>query len=693
MKRVALPALTVLVALLGGPAGATEPSEPSGSGAGEPVDLGQELVVGRRAARKGTVTTLGEADIERSGARNVGEVLGSLPGAAVQWHPKSGATLQVRGFDQRAALLLVDDVPVREVYGGHLDLASLQLEPFDVIELDRGVTSVLYGPNALGGALHLRSRKGGAPGARLGKVRIYGGQWHADRLYDAGGSLLLGGRAFGSLAGTVALGYHRSEGTLLSDDWRPSASNAEYHEDGGVRDGSDFERLVGYGRLQWDPSPSVRLSLAANSHVQERGVPDFEGGGRVRYWRFTDYSTHVLSLTGEHRPARRRGAGWAGARLSGYLSLHGDTLEDFEDSTRRQPTSSSLAWFAASEYRNSSAGLTFFPSWRLGPGNRLDAAAIFNADTSRQRELPVASGGAAVSWQPWARYGAATLHTALEDTQRIGPLRAVLGAGVSTLWLTSQELRGEAYALDSRRVQAVDGRALLDWQTPLRDLRLMASGGHKTRFPTLKELFANVVGGNASLRPEQAWMFEAGLDGGGRSLPAGARWRVRGFYNAVRDLIALRRQRFDNVAEATIAGAEMGVGLRPWGPLELDLAYTLLHAWDETEDRALDYRSRHNLLGSVQMHGRHGTSAALSALMRSEQVGWRPDPLSGGWIEERLPAHALLGVRVKQEWALGPAYRAHVALDVHNLLDSDYVAGSFAPQAGRRVHLGLGTTF
>lgn len=660
----------------------------------EAVDLGTELVVGRRAARKGTVTRVTAAQMERSGARSVDEVLDAVPGVAVQRHPKSGATVHIRGFDERATLLLVDDVPVREVYSGHLDVGSLLVESFEVLEVDRGVTSVLYGPNALAGVLHLRSRRSAGADARLGQLRVYGGQWHAGTLYDAGASLLLGGRPWRSLRATVALGYHRSEGTLLSSDWRAAPSNAEYHEDGGVRDGSDYERLAGYGRLEWSPAAAWRVSLAANSHVQERGIPDFEGGGRVRYWRFADYSTHVLTLSAEHRPSSRRGPGWAGVRLAAYLSLHADTLEDFEDSRREDLTTSPLAWFAASEYRNSSAGLTVFPSWRLGPGNRLHAAAMFNGDTSRQRELPVLSPEGSGGWDPWARHGASTAHAALEDTQRVGPVRLVAGAGMSSLWLTEHELREQSYAVDTRRLQAVDGRALVDWQTPWSGLRFMASAGRKTRFPTLKELFANVVGGNPGLLPERAWMVEVGCDGGGQgALPLDARWHLRGFHNSVSELITWQRQRYENVAQATTAGMELGGGLRPWGPVGLDLAYTYLYTWDDTQDRELDYRSRHSVRAQVNLRGRRGTSAFVQAVARSRQVGWRPDPLSGEWRAERLPGHVLLGARLRQDWAMSAAYQAHVALDVSNLLDTNYVAGSFAPQAGRRVHLGLGTTF
>jgi len=65
----------------------------------------------------------------------------------------------VRGFDLRQTPLLLDGIPVYVPYDGYVDLARFTTFDLSEVKVSKGYTSLLYGPNAMGGAINLISRK------------------------------------------------------------------------------------------------------------------------------------------------------------------------------------------------------------------------------------------------------------------------------------------------------------------------------------------------------------------------------------------------------------------------------------------------------------------------------------------------------------------------------------------------------
>ena len=67
--------------------------------------------------------------------------------------------------------MLVDGVRVNSATLGAYDFGSLTAENIDRIEVLRGPQSTLYGSEAIGGVIHIITKRGaGAPGGRTGGV-------------------------------------------------------------------------------------------------------------------------------------------------------------------------------------------------------------------------------------------------------------------------------------------------------------------------------------------------------------------------------------------------------------------------------------------------------------------------------------------------------------------------------------------
>ncbi|GEM_PF-1228110 len=683
--------------LLGPPlARAEEPAPPAdepacdGEDAQDPACQEVEattVIVGKRPPPPGTITQVDAREISLRGARNLPEAIAAEPSVDIQQGPKAGATLQIRGFDERSVLVTIEGIPIREVYDGHFDISSLPVFSLGSITLERGIASLAHGPNSAGGVLALRVPAGcdGAVDASL-----YGGRPHDGALLLYGGRL----RACTRLSDftlQLGAGYERADGYVIADDFEQTEQNAQYHEDGGLREGSDYARSSVALLAKYAPRRNQSLSLFVDLIDSPRGIPPFEGSGYVRYWRFSDYDTALVGLSGVYGPALEDlSSSWGFLEVRGqlYVHVHRDELRDYEDASYTHLTTNPLAWFVASAYANESYGAAVQASWSLNDGNRLDASLRYNLDVHRQREIPVPRGGAQTTWTPFERYSAHTYSAALEDTQVLGAWRLSGGLGVAGLSLGTEEIRETSYAVDDRVIPAFEGRLVAECSVA-EGLQLVAAAGHKVRFPMLKELFSNSLGGNPDLDSERAWMVEAGFDAKGFPV-AGLEASARGFFNSIEDLIDKYRDAYANVGQALTAGVELEVRYRPLGWLQLLAGYRYLYSRDLDRDRPLDYRTPHRVLAGARALTDFGLTGGVQVSYSSGQQAYYFDTLSGVWIEDRLAGYVLLGAHLRYDFAFDEVSALYAYVDGLNLLGADYNVGSFEPRPGREFVFGLG---
>jgi iron complex outermembrane recepter protein len=106
------------------------------------------------------VIAITRADIERSGAATLREVLHALPQAAVSPNESGSkaflgqSTIQLRGLSQGSTLVLINGRRAATSNGTFFDLASLPLETVDRIEVLTDTASAIYGADAAGGVVN-----------------------------------------------------------------------------------------------------------------------------------------------------------------------------------------------------------------------------------------------------------------------------------------------------------------------------------------------------------------------------------------------------------------------------------------------------------------------------------------------------------------------------------------------------------
>ncbi|HEY1140413.1 MAG TPA: TonB-dependent vitamin B12 receptor [Lysobacter sp.] len=114
-----------------------------------------------RDAALAAVTVITREDIERRAPASLPELLRGMPGVSIASNggPGKVASTFLRGTDSDHALVLVDGVRIGSATSGGAAFQDIPVEQIERIEIVRGPFSSLYGADALGGVIHIFTRR------------------------------------------------------------------------------------------------------------------------------------------------------------------------------------------------------------------------------------------------------------------------------------------------------------------------------------------------------------------------------------------------------------------------------------------------------------------------------------------------------------------------------------------------------
>jgi outer membrane receptor for ferrienterochelin and colicin len=108
------------------------------------------------------VSVITQGDIEKMGATTLSDIINTVPGVKTESAGSVGgfATVKVRGVpSSNQVQVLIDDQPLGGVSIENIDIGALPVEDIERIEVVRGGASSLYGPNTIGGVIHIITKK------------------------------------------------------------------------------------------------------------------------------------------------------------------------------------------------------------------------------------------------------------------------------------------------------------------------------------------------------------------------------------------------------------------------------------------------------------------------------------------------------------------------------------------------------
>ena len=108
------------------------------------------------------VTVIDRAEIDRSGAAALGDVLARLPGFEISRNggPASTTSVFLRGAETRFTAVYIDGVRIDSQSTGGATWQAIPLSQIDRIEVVRGAVGAVYGSDAIAGAIQIFTRKG-----------------------------------------------------------------------------------------------------------------------------------------------------------------------------------------------------------------------------------------------------------------------------------------------------------------------------------------------------------------------------------------------------------------------------------------------------------------------------------------------------------------------------------------------------
>ncbi len=681
--------LAWLVALLGGPASEAAALASVQDTAVAARDTTVIEVRGLRVEVPRPVTTTGgtsavEVSLDSAGviaAPTMEEFLRHVPTLQIRANSRGEAQPDLRGAEDRQIAVLLDGVPITVGWDHRTDLSVIPLTAFRNMRLLRGLSSMLHGPNVLGGAIEFDVGRGSsvptAPPPFVGAVSV---DHEGGRNATAAAGTLIEGRAVDwTVRGGV--GYRASPGASLpggakSDprldrELLADADGRRLNSDRLLVDGFLSSRLVGRGGAWFSG-----LAIASD---MERGVPPEAHVADPRLWRYPDRSRLFLALTGG---TGRRETRWGEGEAEASFGLNRTTvgIDEFDapsyatkvdGETGRTTTLTGRllgdhAFAAGPEVWSALTVASVSHTERFASGEAFDYRQLLWS-LGAETEIRLGGGGDGVlNWTVGASVdGASTPRSGDKE-----PLGTMWDAGART-GVTRSAYRGRVlYHLGVSR---------------------------RTRFPSLRELYSGALGRfqpNPRLRPENMLGGEAGVT----YTDGGTQLQTVGFYNRLGDGIVRTSTvtptgaRFKRVNRdlVTSAGVE-ALAAATAGRFDFGGSLTLqrVRVHDPTapgrEQRA-EYTPA--VTGTLNLGAVGPGGVAVSGFLRFRGVQYCENVEVSGL--DRMASSATVDLEARRGWALsGRAFGHSVAgsVGVANLTDVTVLDQCGLPQPGRTFRI------
>jgi iron complex outermembrane receptor protein len=556
--------------------------------------LGEVEVVSKQADQSTAVLTerLAEEEMRRFNRDDVAEALDLLPGVHLtKVGNRNESTVYVRGFDVRHAPLFLDGIPIYVPYDGYPDLRRFTTFDLSRIVLSKGFASVLYGPNTMGGAINLVSKR--PEKAIEGNL---GAGYASGDTYQAYFNLGTNQNWWYLQTGASWYNTHYFD---LSDDFR-----ARPTENGGRRENSQQRDRKVHLKLGLTPRGEDEYALSYNFQHGVKGEPPYAGDypnqfpdTRIRYWRWPYWekeSYYFNSRTGLGEKS------YVKTRL--FYDKYKNSLFSYDDDDYHSIT---RPYAFRSNYNDHTYGGSLEAGTTLVPRNELKFAFHYKRDVHKEHNWP----------NPYRRFEDELYSVAAEDTVTLTDrLKLVAGLSYDAIkTLDAQDLiGGELVDFPKDETDAWNPQAGLFYDLT-KTAVVHATVAFKTRQPTIKDKYSYRLGTaipNPDLKPEKAINYEIGyrdLLWDRFSLSTAA------FYSHISDFIlqvtvpdpadptATTKQN-QNVGKVEQFGFEISLDGELLDDLDGGINYTYLQRDNRSSDDRLINTPKHKLFTYLRYH-------------------------------------------------------------------------------------------
>ena len=601
------------------------------------------------------------------------EALREIPFLQVRENSRGEAQPTLRGTESRQLAVLVDGVPLTLGWDARTDLSLIPVDAAREIQLFRGISSVLHGPNVLGGVVSIEIGHGSVDAAR----RLNGMQGGMDATGAAFGGVRLG-HTWSSGDGGVSV---QAGGAYRTRDGVPLPGGVVQPVTGhpNRRLNSDLDHASAFFTGRVESEGGAWVSMSTFGYRAEKGIPPELHVIDPRRWRMPE-TKRIVSTVSAGTGWGRTPFGTGDFEVSIGIDAGDAQIDEFE----------TLAYedIAGQEFADDRT-LTFrgLSDHELGEGVLRTA---FTVAETRHVERIVPGGESTFRQRLFSLGGEVELPLA-------GP-----GAG---FWSGARINLGASW--DHGSTPETGGReareAIDDWGARVggsaqigRRVRFHMGASRRVRFPSLRELYSGALGRfvpNHELAPEVLRAVESGVTGTveafGAEVEAQAVLFVQSFSNAiVRTGLGDGRFRRENRRRVDAAGLEL-LGDARWGGVSVggDLTWQNVSVTDQRfESRGLRAEYQPGIAAGAHVGG--PLPAGFRARAAVEAIGrqYCVDPDLDA--EVALDPTARVDLVVSREFAIGGPFRTlQTSLSLDNLADATVFDQCGLPQPGRLLRL------
>jgi iron complex outermembrane recepter protein len=664
---------TMWVAALLLAGGAVAHADSAGGEGSNRFELGVVEVTGNRdeaALDHPGVERITQEDMRRHERYDATEAVNLLPGIHVEnIGNRNERVVFIRGFDSRQIPLFVDGIPVYVPYNGSIDLARFTTFDVSEIHVTKGFTSVLYGPNTLGGSINLVSKR---------PTDAFEGDFVAGLGFDDNWAQNVY-RLAANVGSNQGNWYFQAGASVLdrdhfrvSDDFTPGAA-----EDGGRRDNSDIEDTKYSFKVGWTPNDTDEYALSYYKQESTKGVPPYGGqfNIRPRFWRWPYYDKESLYFL-----SRTAFGNGHYVRVRAYYDEFDNLLQAFDDNTyttQNRPSSFN------STYDDHSWGGGVEFGFAVAPQHLLKVAASLKKDFHEEQDNDN---------EPWEKFEDETWSVAAEDTWTVSDATTVI-AGVS--WNRQEAKRADQKLPDGSIVPFDTGsdstwNAQLGWFHALNESTdLRASVGRKTRFPTISNRYSGRFGSalpNPDLEAEYSTNYEIGFDRRQGSVSYGAALFLSQLDDAIQSVTIAPDQclsppcsQAQNIEEQENKGVELYVRFDLLKDLFLHVDYTYLDRENKTRSdvKPIDTPD-HKVFGYLVYTPIPSLELVASVIYEGSRLNESPG------VRE-ADAFTVANLKGSWDWRNGLV----TEFGINNVFDEDYAYDEGFPEPGRNFFLNV----
>ncbi|MGH7507089.1 MAG: TonB-dependent receptor plug domain-containing protein, partial [Longimicrobiales bacterium] len=457
-----------------------------------------EIVV--QAARPVT-TTGGSSAIEVSldsltlpSSPTLAQVLHEVPAMHVRTNSRGETEITVRGSESRQVAVLLDGVPLTLGWDSRTDVSVIPANALQELTLIRGLSSVLHGPNTLGGIVMLSV--GQASVARRRSFEVAAGFDQVGGYSTSAAAAVPVETESGRWLFRGGLGYRDTPGNTLPD----GVVEPVPASDDDLRLNTDAEEVDGFLSGRYAGDGGAWFSFSGSAFRAERGIAAELGVSEPRLWRYPQIARGIAVVSAGTGDRNTPFGGRGDLEASIGVDISRTEIDAFE----------TLAYENIIEQENGddrTITVRLLGDHTLGSRGDLRTAFTY-ADISHD-EFLIPGGESNYRQRMWS-LGAETDWRLIENA----------GAGLSSLRLSIGGAFDGADTPETGGKPALD--RLTDWGARVGATAAVAGGdailhagvSRRARFPALRELYSGALGRfepNPGLNPERLVATEAGV--------------------------------------------------------------------------------------------------------------------------------------------------------------------------------------